>query len=1211
MNAADDEDIKLQRASTSLLSDLQALLNKALWKKPDSSGRILIHRRVREKDLDRIFTLVEPFQEDPQLLDSQLKHFIPPLVAAYLEYLQVYPRPSPKKKLIPLSHAVCRILNLFCKVRGEKVIASFLNNEPRYLEPILTEFEKGEKSSMEHQVGSSQKIIPWEERYMLLLWLSHLMLAPFPLASISALQLSQDTSKQVGMDLPPELPGVALRVLPICVKYLESATKERNASGALLIRLSVRPDMRKIGLLDALVQWALAFFNTTSEKLFEIHQCLGVLSFLSGLVASATNQEIGPFLPHIYKSCQQIINQNALIPVKSSAVARKLVIKTLRNIVVHALQTFSIPNGLDIDTTLEEVIDFLLESLADGDTPVRYAASKALSVVTLKLEPAMAGEVVEAILGSLNENVYWEGSKRSLSGVNPLKWHGLTLTLAHLLYRRAPSADQLPDIINALLLALAFEQRSPTGGSIGTNVRDAACFGIWALSRRYITKDLLSVRTTSIRASHKNNEQYSVPQVLAIELLVAACLDPAGNIRRGSSAALQELIGRHPDTVLEGISLVQTVDFHAVGLRDRAMCSVAIEAAQLGQIYWDAIFEHLLEWRGVGSLDTASRISAANAIGLLSRHQQFEAVAGMVDKMCQQLKDLPLREVEERHGLVISLAFLINQSHRQSLNQILASKENQNPPLPRRTKKDLGNLTQLWTLFDTSLRLEEKAFISPALRPELTGSAICNLLGELARISFQVSGSNEVSCPPSQNMIELLNLCLGRNEESVLQTIPTAAIYLLELTRIYPEFSSDDLICSWLKYLEQESSYAGLRGSGYVIALGAVYSRLEESVANFGTTDYQTRIIQVLAFRCSNAVDIPARTVALQSLRVLLEEASGRLTGLRSPDLPQEAKNTITTALNTTLNDYTITERGDVGSLVRLEALNTTETAWTTGLLKGSEGENQLHAAVLRLSVEKLDKVRARAAHCLESGNQEHFERAIIGVTDGVSSYAYFKETLKIFNPSSPEWLKWAIVEGYISSAGMGSESVVQNSRMALVDTIDKLPVDVTPNDARHGCSLLDATNILLELIKWNLANDRILIPLLEVIAFLFDAQILQRLVGTSFSFRSLLSLVQKSHYKSTNIHKLHIALEVYRGLAEVDATRTDVISKVASMLLHPFPKIRISAAETLWIITENEDLKLRDWSQPPKNLKVIVEDIKKGNGVAQQCEISEPIFYR
>lgn len=58
-------------------------------------------------------------------------------------------------------------------------------------------------------------------------------------------------------------------------------------------------------------------------------------------------------------------------------------------------------------------------------------------------------------------------------------------------------------------------------------------------------------------------------------------------------------------------------------------------------------------------------------------------------------------------------------------------------------------------------------------------------------------------------------------------------------------------------------------------------------------------------------------------------------------------------------------------------------------------------------------------------------------------------------------------------------------------------------------------------------------------------------------SFRTLLSYVQKSHFKSTHVQKLHLALDVYRGLGTIAATRADTLAKVTSMLLHPFPKVR------------------------------------------------------
>ena len=101
-------------------------------------------------------------------------------------------------------------------------------------------------------------------------------------------------------------------------------------------------------------------------------------------------------------------------------------------------------------------------------------------------------------------------------------------------------------------------------------------------------------------------------------------------------------------------------------------------------------------------------------------------------------------------------------------------------------------------------------------------------------------------------------------------------------------------------------------------------------------------------------------------------------------------------------------------------------------------------------------------------------------------------------------------------------------------------------------------------------------------------------------SFRVLLSLVQKSHFKSTHMQKLHLALDVYRGLGTIPATRNETITKVTSMLMHPFPKIRITAAETLWMLTQEEGLKRQDWSLPSKSLKPVVDGIKNSLSATQ-----------
>jgi len=1184
MSAGEHDDLKLQRASASFLSAFQQLLPRLLWTRKHGSVSAQVRQHVRESDMQKACGLIEPFQEDPQLLDTHLKSFIPPLVAAFLEAVRVESAEAPPKGFVPLSQAICCILNTFCKVRGEKVIKGFFNNEPRYLEPILRELEVSHTSHAKANDNASQPSVqPWVERHILLLWLSHLLLAPFPLESMSALQSSVETSKRLDIQLPEEMPEISLRVLTVCLERLQSASKERSAAANLLVRLCVRPDMQKLGLLHTMVDWSLSFFSKISEEQADIHQCLGVLSFLSGLVVSATNEEIGPDLAAIYQSCRRILDAPSLEFVRSSAVARKVVVKTLRTIVIHCLQSTLPPvvPGLDPTSALEEVIEFLLEALADGDTPVRYGASKALSIITLKLDDEMAGEVVEAILGSLTENIYWQGSKRNLNSVNPLRWHGLTLTLSQLLYRKAISRNHLPDVLNALLLSLGFEQRSPTGGSIGTNVRDAACFGIWALARRYSTADLLSIDTTLVRAS-EHHESVQVPQVLAIELVVAACLDPAGNIRRGSSAALQELIGRHPNSIEEGIPLVQIVDFHAVGLRQRAMCEVALKAGELHPVYWDALFEHLLEWRGTGSLDAEPRLFAAKAIGLLSASQAPSSVSRMLVEMRAKLTALRPREVEERQGLVSALAALV-----RTVNLSTASSNRQ---------ASCKDLMGLWGLFDTDLHLEDKAFTSPALRPGFTAASICSLIGALASMTVSLPSDSQPRAIPVLQITRLLNLCLTRHEEPVLEAISSATPAVLQLLLpTQQDTDTEGLLCAWLATLENESSYSGLRCSGQAVALGASYSILADRDDTRTWNAVKNRIVNVLTFRCTSAVAIEARTVALQALGTLLSGLVETKPSL-SEYLAADAKGQIGSALHVALNDYTITERGDVGSLVRLEALNTVRVAWKCSILDDEESEwgHRIYADVIRLSLEKLDKMRVTAAHVLRESSPRWADQDISTRADDVSSATYFLTTLRLLLRTKYSLVREAICIGYVHSAGMGSESVVQHARAALVDFIDTLPNET---DGETGpFSLIDLVSCLTRLIKENLGDDRRLLPLLEVMAFLFDMQIVQRLPATRFSFRTLLSLTQKAHFKSTHMQKLQVALDMYRGLGSVPATRSDTLAKVKSMLLHPFSKIRIAAAETLWLLTGDEGLKRHDWSLPSKRLKPAVADMAEAS---------------
>jgi tubulin-specific chaperone D len=624
---------------------------------------------------------LEPFQEDPQLLDPHLDKFVPSLADALLAYLRSPTSTLPESNtqlLTPVSHAICRLLYTFCKVRGEKVIVRFFSTETRHLELLLSAIEKGgQQDDGQSASPETAETWDWEERYIVLLWLSQLLLAPFDLASISSEETDDIVQPNIaGLSWPSNTPGLTIRVIPLALRYLSSSGKERNAAKILLVRIAMRKDMQELGILNALVQWALSSLHS-SQVGHSTYYYIGTLSFLAGiLVSSEGTTDMTPYLGQISKLIQNVYatEEPVFKAIKSSAIARKTIIKVLRTITVLLIQT---PESMpDSDMAIEATIGHLLDSLADLATPVRLAASKALSVVTLKLPEEMAVEVGSAVLEALEKNILFvqkggKGKARDLSRVNPLEWHGLMLTMAHLLYRHSIPTAQLPPILNALRLGLVFEQRSTSGTSIGTNVRDAACFGIWAMARRYTTNDLQKLQLKDdVFTQGGPLQQSPALQILATELVVSASLDPAGNIRRGSSAALQELIGRHPNTIAEGIRVVQVVDYHAVALRSRAVLEVALQAAKLSDEYYQGLLKALLGWRGIQDGDTGPRRVAADAIGKLVLTKQkskndtktgstWDIVSEAMDLVAERLKGLAAREIEERHGLILSLAAII------------------------------------------------------------------------------------------------------------------------------------------------------------------------------------------------------------------------------------------------------------------------------------------------------------------------------------------------------------------------------------------------------------------------------------------------------------------------------------------------------------------------------------------------------------------------
>ncbi|KAL5341566.1 tubulin folding cofactor D C terminal-domain-containing protein [Aspergillus crustosus] len=1194
MDAAEDRDIKLQRASGDLVKEFLAKLPSLLWKPQSSQKSARIPRRwTLVSKTERLVHLLEPFQEWPQLLDPHLQSLLTPLVDALLAYLLAHRDQYTSKAagqqlnaLYPLPRAVCRLLYTFCKVRGVKVISRFLNNEPKYLDPFLRafiEWDSTDSDELQASSGDPPPRLVWEERYVLLIWLSHLLLAPFDLSSMSSDDIPVPYQLAGPIEsLPPQTPTVAKSLLSVALPYVNVAGKEREAATMLLARLALRRDMQALGILRGLTDWSFGVIHPPiGAEPSAAYAYIGVLSFLARLAGSGQAEDFAPLIVPVFQQIMRVVHGNTEVVkvIQSSALARKTIIKILRSITTMALslseKSSSLLSEYQVSSILEDAIDHFLTALADKDTPVRFAASKALSVVTLKLDPDMSSEIIEAVTGSLEDNILYERRdgtiitpsaarqigtstlKRNLSAIDAQRWQGLILTLGHLLFRHAPPTQQLPNVLQPLVSGLDFEQRSSTGSSVGTGVRDAACFGIWALSRKYTTEELLAIDRQAIYSS-TSQDDVSVLQMLATELVCAACVDPSGNIRRGSSAALQELIGRHPNTIMEGISIVQVVDYHAVARRSRAMNDVAKATVALSHQYWSPLVESLIQWRGIGSADADSRRHAARALGALSTQGACKSIRTILQRLHEKLYSIPRSDVETRHGCLLAIASVIDAFYFFK-NEAFESADD--------TTGVAQQVAEFWKIFGTPVGPTKNDLTLQTSRPELTAEASSSLIYSLSQSSAlitQLQGSS-VSPTSLEEACKTLLLCLSRSDDISIEASSEA------ISQLWPLLSSskqEEIIHGWFSHIRTTRNLP--TGRGHISVIGCIFGKLSS------TSSSRQSVIEEL-IRCAEKEElIEKRVVAVKSL------TTGVLPHI---DVTESIANNIIGCLN----DYTTDRRGDIGSLIRLEGIQAAKVV----LQKMASVTSQPYVrdivcCLCRLAAEKLDKVRLEAWICLqmfwESASgfpplQRHYEHF-----SDVSSTVYFVQLLEL---QSLDWIRLPLYQGLATSAVVGSEGLIRCTRSALIQSINRHPVERRPD------IVTTIVQDLVLILGEKLPDDRYAIPILEVAGFILDAYVASAPAFQDPSLRQFFVLVQKAHFRSSSIARYEAAIRAYAPLARLEQIRGDVLKKLTGLLLHPFPRVRTTTAEHLFMETGLDMVKVENWTRSPKELKVRVEEVR------------------
>lgn len=729
----------------------------------------------------------------------------------------------------------------------------------------------------------------------------------------------------------PGLPALSRRLLSLAITHLSSpGNRESDAASLLLVRLCLRKDMRALGLLSAVVVWCLHLFtpgaaqsaSTTSASTLFLKTA--VLRALAGILAQGDRDVVAPLAPDIFALAVALEASDG--DEWNSANVRRLGMKIYRWVGILSLA----PEGdssenSENSNTAEDIIERLLSSLGDKDTAVRFGASKSLAVISRRLPPDLAGDVLDAVMGIYDEDVFYHGSRKMLSAVTAEKWHGATLTLATFLRQRAVrSTHVLERVVHCIVDSLRFEQRRATF-ALGGNVRDAACYAAWSLARSYSTAELLAVGDID---GHGNAQQ-----LLATELAVAGCLDPLGNIRRAASAAMQELIGRHPNTIIEGIRVVQVVDYNAVALRRRSVITVAGEVARLAEGYWTAITEGVVEgWRGVGSSDLDGRKLSAQGLGQVvglelpedTEDVRNRRVRKVVGSLIHRIRTEGKSDIEIWHGATWALSEVLDGlSALTSVSPLLTPAET--TPLLESVFEKLGG----------------KEFLNSILRPELTSESASRLVSALSSSSPLLAQQGGIPIKTLRLWTAIIEASLSRNDDTVHeQAVPAAKSFF----RILSEKNRHRIIDSWCRRA------ASGRKRGYALALG--------EVLDFVYTDETLKptIINTLVSAAERLGEVELRVAGIRALGsgVIVKE------GLRDPAVAR--------AVLKALDDYEVDSRGDVGSWARAEGIKVVFENWGGEGLRGDvngDVEWEIVNRIARLSVERLDRVRTRACEAL------------------------------------------------------------------------------------------------------------------------------------------------------------------------------------------------------------------------------------------------------
>lgn len=339
-----------------------------------------------------------------------------------------------------------------------------------------------------------------------------------------------------------------------------------------------------------------------------------------------------------------------------------------------------------------------------------------------------------------------------------------------------------------------------------------------------------------------------------------------------------------------------------------------------------------------------------------------------------------------------------------------------------------------------------------------------------------------------------------------------------------------------------------------------------------------------------------ARRNCYMALPTILASTIGRLTHHMSPEIV----NSLHSALLLGLEDYSVDERGDVGSWIRLACIrgltqfsillmSNAASIHNFGVYFPPSKYHQTVAGILKQGIERFDNVRQEAGECFmrllnlplpDVRNSQDWcmpgvpllkelfrsDAEAVGWNDGKWLFPKAVHLLEV-----PEYRKH-VLTGLILSLCSKTDSTQRPVAASLVAYVRSLPAsaDQTVYDVN---SLVED---LVDKVKSHITSNSVVVPILQTFNVLLEGDALSRLSDNTrgiTSLQQLLSIVTRNVARLKSIPRMLQSMKIVVQLLPFSPLFTICVRILVEFLAHEFPSIRRDTAEYLYIALQGMDV--------------------------------------